>query len=116
MPPCVESIRNSRLPSADDFQPMPAFWVHPNKSPDGHSRSMVGVSGKEPDGPDACVRTSYSDGSAESKGFIKVQGSRFRVQGSGSAFKVHYAMPPARGGVRPGRCQPFLPGLWPAFV
>ncbi len=30
---------------------MPAFWLQPNRSPDGRSRSMSAVSGSVPDGP-----------------------------------------------------------------
>ena len=35
MPPWVESIRNSLPPSSDAFHPMPAFWLHPKRFPDG---------------------------------------------------------------------------------
>ena len=37
-----ESIRNSLPPSAAGFQPMPAFCVQPNRSPEGRSRSIFG--------------------------------------------------------------------------
>ena len=44
-----QELAACRAPTA--FQPMPAFWVQPNRSPDGRSRSICGVSGSEPDGP-----------------------------------------------------------------
>src|SRR6185437_8135733 len=50
------------------FQPMPASWLNPKRSPEGRSRSISGVSGSEPTGPGARLGTSKSFGSSESNG------------------------------------------------
>ncbi len=42
---------------------MPAFWVSPNTSPLGASRSISAVSGRLPAGPAPTVRTSCTEGS-----------------------------------------------------
>src|SRR5688572_4480047 len=69
MPPWVDRIRNSRPVIAAASQPMPAFWLQPNRSPDGRSRSISAVNGSAPDGPGTRVATSNSARSWESKGF-----------------------------------------------
>src|SRR3954452_6310 len=70
MPPWVDSIRNSRPLSADGVHPIPAFCVHPNRSPDGRSLSISGVSGSDPDGPAAWVLTFRIAASSGSKGLV----------------------------------------------
>ena len=111
MPPCVDRIRNSRPPSADGFQPMPAFCVQPNRSPDGRSRSISGVSGSEPDGPWRVrmdvVQRRIGGVEGVRHGF-KVQGSE--VQGSRFRFEVRdilrYRYEAALGvGAAGGICQ-----------
>ena len=47
------------------FQPMPTFWVQPNRSPLGASRSISAVSGRLPAGPAPIVWTSRSPAVAE---------------------------------------------------
>src|SRR5262245_20677744 len=67
MPPWVLRIRNSLRPSFDGSQPIPASILKPNRSPDGRSINMWGVMGSDPCGPGALLRTSYNEGSCESK-------------------------------------------------
>src|SRR5262245_16120808 len=55
---------------------MPAFCVHPNKSPDGRSRNIPSLSGNNPVGPGARAGTSYKDGSGESKLLRGILGAR----------------------------------------
>ena len=55
-PPCVLRIRNCLRPSSRGSQPMPAFWVSPNRSPLGRFSSISSVSGSAPAGPGAFVR------------------------------------------------------------
>ena len=58
-PPWVLRIRNgSAVDLACRSQPMPAFWVRPNRSPEGQERSISSVSGRVPEGPSEAVRTS----------------------------------------------------------
>ena len=63
-----QELRARRAPTAS--QPMPAFCVHPKRSPDGRSRSISGVSGSDPAGPAACVVTFRIARSCVSKGFV----------------------------------------------
>src|SRR5687767_14070576 len=76
MPPWVDSISNSLPPRAEGVQPIPAFWLHPNKWPDGRVRSISGVRGSAPCGPVVRVRTSNSPGVSESNRFAFIADSR----------------------------------------
>ena len=62
-------------PIAAGSHPIPAFCDHPNKSPDGRSRSISGVKGSDPAGPGTRVRMSVRDGSSESNGLVVTHGS-----------------------------------------
>ena len=55
------------------FQPMPAFCVHPNRSPEGRSRSISAVKGRTPAGPRARVEISNSEESSESNGLDDIE-------------------------------------------
>ena len=57
-PPCVLRIRNSGSSRREGSQPMPAFWLKPNKFPDGAVSSISADSGSAPAGPAAWVVTS----------------------------------------------------------
>src|SRR5688572_15982613 len=57
MPPWVLRMRKGLRPASAGFQPMPTFWVRPNRSPLGRSSNISGVSGRRPSGPGALVRT-----------------------------------------------------------
>src|SRR3954447_26337967 len=57
----------SEPPSFEGSQPMPAFCVQPNKSPEGRFSSISAVMGIDPCGPGALERTSNIDGSPESR-------------------------------------------------
>src|SRR3954452_8062761 len=85
MPPWVDSIRNSRPLSADGVHPIPAFCVHPNRSPDGRSLSISGVSGSDPDGPAAWVLTFRIAASSGSKGLVATGASQ-SISGSAAAL------------------------------
>src|SRR5437868_8811340 len=60
-------MRNGSRATAWGVQPMPAFWLRPNRSPEGQFRSISSVSGKVPWGPSALVFTSFQLRSAESR-------------------------------------------------
>src|SRR4029077_13611224 len=66
IPPCVLRMRISLPPSALGFHPIPAFWLHPNRSPDGRFSSISAVIGNDPWGPAAFERTSKIELSPES--------------------------------------------------
>jgi hypothetical protein len=53
----VLRIKNCRSAARDGSQPIPAFCDRPNRSPEDHSRSIVGVNGNDPAGPAAVVVT-----------------------------------------------------------
>ena len=57
-PPCVLRIRKGSRATSLAVHPIPAFWVRPKRSPDGHSLSISPVSGSEPSGPSPAVVTS----------------------------------------------------------
>src|SRR5437762_10277255 len=105
MPPCVERIRYSFPPSNAGSHPIPAFCVHPNKSPDGRSRSISAVSGSVPAGPATRVRTFMSSSSSKSNGLDVIVGV-FRV-----GFRIVSLL---AGGFDPATVG--VPSDWPHYL
>ena len=56
IPPWLLRIRTWAPSISFGLQPMPAFWLNPKRSPDGHFLSISGDKGSFPDGPSAWVR------------------------------------------------------------
>ena len=57
-PPGCSGSENGSRSTSRGVQPIPAFWLSPNRSPEGQWRSISSVSGSVPAGPSAFVITS----------------------------------------------------------
>ena len=66
-PPACSGSGTGRGRPRRTSQPIPAFWLRPNRSPEGQSRSIASVSGSAPAGPSAFVFTSPQTSSGESR-------------------------------------------------